>query len=149
MSRQLFLHHYMPALYLTILLFAVGFDLVTIRLPNTYRTGAALAMILIAIYVFSTFSPITYGLSWTRGKCEQSKWLDTWDYDCYQFPESKAAKIPEVRAPDAPANPKDDYKLMEGKVGSVEGDVDAAETTVINDDTPVEADNINIETDER
>jgi dolichyl-phosphate-mannose-protein mannosyltransferase len=84
MGRQLFLHHYMPALYFSILLFSVGFDLLTIRLANRKRLIAAGLFIFSVIYVYRTFIPITYGDPWTQDLCEKAKWRSTWDFDCAQ-----------------------------------------------------------------
>ncbi|KAG2195696.1 hypothetical protein INT47_012917 [Mucor saturninus] len=85
MGRQLFLHHYMPALYFSILLFSVGFDLLTIRLANRKRLIAAAMLIFSVIYVYRTFIPITYGEPWTQNLCEEAKWRSTWDFDCAQY----------------------------------------------------------------
>ncbi|CAO3666880.1 unnamed protein product [Rhizopus stolonifer] len=85
MGRQLFLHHYMPALYFSILLFAVGFDLLTSRLINRKRTIAAGLWILAIIYVYRYFIPITYAEPWTQALCEKAKWRSTWDFDCAQY----------------------------------------------------------------
>lgn len=85
MARQLFLHHYMPALYFAVLLFAVGFDLATIRLSLRPRILAAAAVILAVIYVFTVFAPITYGNPWTKSDCGKSKWLETWYAFFYKF----------------------------------------------------------------
>lgn len=85
MGRQLFLHHYMPALYFSILLFSVGFDLLTIRLANRKRLLAAGLLITAVIYVYRIFIPITYGEPWTQDLCEKAKWRPTWDFDCAQF----------------------------------------------------------------
>ncbi|RCH87257.1 hypothetical protein CU097_002945 [Rhizopus azygosporus] len=85
MGRQLFLHHYMPALYFSILLFAVGFDLLTIRLVNRKRLMTAGVWILMVTYVYRCFIPITYGEPWTQSLCEKGKWRSTWDFDCAQY----------------------------------------------------------------
>ncbi|KAF9174593.1 hypothetical protein BGX21_006708 [Mortierella sp. AD011] len=88
MGRQLFLHHYLPALYFAILLFCVTFDLACRFIPNRYRIAALVVVSLTAIYVFRARSSLVYGSEWTWGQCESSKLLKTWDYDCYQFPMS-------------------------------------------------------------
>ncbi|KAG0043775.1 hypothetical protein BGZ83_011051 [Gryganskiella cystojenkinii] len=88
MDRQLFLHHYLPALYFSILLLCVTFDLLCRFIPNRYRLAALLVVSFVAIYVFRTRAPLTYGSEWTRSECEASKMLKTWDYDCWQFPVS-------------------------------------------------------------
>ncbi|KAI8048942.1 uncharacterized protein B0P05DRAFT_564084 [Gilbertella persicaria] len=85
MGRQLFLHHYMPALYFSILLFSVGFDLLTIRWVNRKRLLAAAVFILSVIYVYRVFTPITYAEPWTQSLCEKAKWRSTWDFDCAQY----------------------------------------------------------------
>ncbi|RGB37070.1 glycosyltransferase family 39 protein [Rhizophagus diaphanus] len=82
MKRQLFLHHYFPALYYAILLIGIGFDLVTIRLKTRNRYIVAVMFLFVAIYVFSLFSPLAYGNPWTKKECHGVKWLNTWDFDC-------------------------------------------------------------------
>ncbi|KAF9344941.1 hypothetical protein BGX26_003730 [Mortierella sp. AD094] len=86
MGRQLFLHHYLPALYFAILLFSVTFDVACRFVPNKFRIIAVVLVASTAILVFRTRAPLTYGLEWTRSECEASKMLRTWDYDCNQYP---------------------------------------------------------------
>ncbi|KAI9225614.1 MAG: glycosyltransferase family 39 protein [Piptocephalis tieghemiana] len=82
MSRQLFLHHYFPALYFAILLLAVLFDATTRRLPSLPR-WSLVALIMIPILLsFVLFSPYTYGLKKSHAWCLRSKWLRSWDFDC-------------------------------------------------------------------
>lgn len=88
MGRQLFLHHYLPALYFAILLLCVTFDLACRFIPNRYRLGALVLVSTIAILVFRARAPLAYGSEWTRSQCEASKILKTWDYDCWQYPEA-------------------------------------------------------------
>ncbi|KAF7291832.1 Glycosyltransferase family 39 protein [Mycena chlorophos] len=85
MGRQLFLHHYFPALYFGILLFAGGFDLVTSTLRPRVRLQVAAVLIILAIWNFAHFSPLAYGTQWTKSKCLSSKWLKTWDFACNDF----------------------------------------------------------------
>src|SRR5688572_9952694 len=73
MKRQLFLHHYFPALYYAILLIGVGFDLVTIRLKTRERYIISAISLLVVIYVFSLFSPMTYSSQWTKQDCQRVK----------------------------------------------------------------------------
>ncbi|CAO3571689.1 unnamed protein product [Mortierella alpina] len=96
MDRQLFLHHYLPALYFAILMLCVTFDLACRFIPNRYRLAALLVVSTIAILVFRARAPLTYGSQWTRSQCEGSKMLKTWDYDCYQFPETYAQYKPDA-----------------------------------------------------
>ncbi|RHZ75364.1 hypothetical protein Glove_216g188 [Diversispora epigaea] len=85
MARQLFLHHYFPALYFAVLLVGVGFDLFTFRLSNRKKMICALIIISISITIFYMFSPLTYGGKWTKSSCKSMKWIDTWDFDCEQY----------------------------------------------------------------
>lgn len=90
MHRQLFIHHYLPALYFSILLLAIMFDLVTSPLRPQARLGVAGAYIFLVLIAFNTYSPLIYGSTWTKSACERSKFFKTWDYDCNQFPVSKS-----------------------------------------------------------
>lgn len=90
MDRQLFLHHYLPALYFAILLFCVTFDVACRFIPNRARLVALVLIASIAIYSFRVRAPLTYGSEWTRSECEASKVLTTWDYDCNQYPDNYA-----------------------------------------------------------
>ena len=79
MARQLFLHHYHPALWFAILSFCGTFDLVTSSLRPRIRLYTAGVFLFLAIYTFLYFSPLSYGSPWTKGKCEKAKWLKTWE----------------------------------------------------------------------
>ena len=85
MSRQLFLHHYFPALYFSILTFASVFDLVTSSLRPRLRLQVAGGIAVVAIWSYLYFSPLAYGNQWTRRQCEKAKWLKTWDFSCNDF----------------------------------------------------------------
>ncbi|KXN91163.1 Dolichyl-phosphate-mannose--protein mannosyltransferase 1 [Leucoagaricus sp. SymC.cos] len=85
MARQLFLHHYFPALYFAILLYCGIFDLVTSTLRPRVRLQVAGLLILLAFWNFQHFAPLAYGTEWTRAKCEQARWLKTWDFSCVDF----------------------------------------------------------------
>ncbi|KAM0750753.1 glycosyltransferase family 39 protein [Meredithblackwellia eburnea MCA 4105] len=80
MQRQLFLHHYFPALYFAILLSACVFDLTTSMLKPRIRLQVAIVLLLITLYNFWYFSPLTYAGVWTRQQCENAKWLRNWDF---------------------------------------------------------------------
>ncbi|KIM42741.1 glycosyltransferase family 39 protein [Hebeloma cylindrosporum] len=79
MGRQLFLHHYFPALYFAILLSCAIFDLITSTLRPRVRLQIAAVLIILAIWNFQHLSP------WTKSKCMQAKWLKTWDFSCNDF----------------------------------------------------------------
>ena len=83
MSRQLFLHHYFPALYFAILLSCVVFDLGTSMLRSRTRLQIAAVLVILAIWNYQHLSPLTYGSPWTRSKCQNAKWLKTWDFSWY------------------------------------------------------------------
>lgn len=85
MGRQLFLHHYFPALYFAILLFCAVFDFLTSLLRPRVRLQIAAALVLLAIWNFSIFSPLVYGTPWTKAKCNNARWLKTWDFSCNDF----------------------------------------------------------------
>ena len=83
MGRQLFLHHYFPALYFAILLSCGVFDLVTSALRPRVRLQIAAVLVVIAVWNYAYFSPLAYGNPWTREKCMKAKWLKTWDFSWY------------------------------------------------------------------
>ncbi|WFD03201.1 dolichyl-phosphate-mannose--protein mannosyltransferase [Malassezia obtusa] len=87
MSRQLFLHHYLPALYLSILLSAALFDLATGRLRPRLRLQAALALAALAVVVFWRYSPMVYASRWTGNGCQRSIYVKSWDFNCVDFPD--------------------------------------------------------------
>jgi dolichyl-phosphate-mannose-protein mannosyltransferase len=80
MSRQLFLHHYFPALYFAILLFCSFFDLMTAALRPKIRLQIGAVLMIIAIWNFWYLSPLVYGNQWTSSKCSKAQWLKTWDF---------------------------------------------------------------------
>ena len=85
MSRQLFLHHYLPALYFAILLLCAVFDFMTSTLRPRWRLQIAAVLIILAVWNFSIFSPLVYGSPWTRAECENARWLRTWDFSWYEI----------------------------------------------------------------
>ncbi|GJJ68654.1 dolichyl-phosphate-mannose-protein mannosyltransferase [Entomortierella parvispora] len=117
MDRQLFLHHYLPALYFSILLLAVTFDLGCRFLPNRFRVLAMILVASTAIYVFRSYAPLTYGSEWTRSECEASKVLKTWDYDCNQYPTDYAQYVAN-KAAVAPAENNNDQSSTLNEGGS-------------------------------
>ena len=93
MSRQLFLHHYLPALYFAILLLCVVFDFMTSTLRPRWRLQVAAVLIIFAVWNFSIFSPLVYGNTWTRAECEKAKWFRTWDFSWYEIGNTCVAVI--------------------------------------------------------
>ncbi|KAI0130568.1 glycosyltransferase family 39 protein [Xylariales sp. AK1849] len=98
MQRQLFLHHYFPALYFAVMAFCQIYDFTTTRFPIPGVRGnplvnkaGAVALLALSAVVFTHFSPLAYGNAWTKGECNRVKLFDTWDWDCNTFLESYAA----------------------------------------------------------
>lgn len=85
MGRQLFLHHYFPALYFAILLNCAIFDLATSTLRPKIRLQIAAVLMMIAVITYSKFSSLTYGDPWTKQKCTNAQWVKTWDFACNEF----------------------------------------------------------------
>lgn len=83
MGRQLFLHHYFPALYFAILLSCTVFDLLTSTLRPRVRLQIAALLMVIAIWNFQHYSSLAYGSPWTKTKCAKAKLLKTWDFSWY------------------------------------------------------------------
>lgn len=114
-NRQLFLHHYLPALYFAIMAGSQIFDFIFSRIalplsaaasssatrkspakvfslkdkPWIARTAVTL-LLASCIGVFALYAPLAYGNSWTKAECRRVKLFDTWDWDCNTFFESYA-----------------------------------------------------------
>ncbi|KAK6198601.1 dolichyl-phosphate-mannose-protein mannosyltransferase [Scheffersomyces amazonensis] len=84
MNRELFLHHYLPALFFSILLTA---QFIEYQLSKRRQWGIFLIIIISisALYCFWSFMPIIYGLNWTKSQCNHAKWLSSWDIDCMTY----------------------------------------------------------------
>jgi len=92
MARQLFLHHYLPALYFAILALCQMFDFVSYRFSvfglrqyPAIGQAAAVGFLAVAIAVFTVYSPLAYGNAWTRDACNSAKLFNSWDWDCNNF----------------------------------------------------------------
>lgn len=86
MQRQLFLHHYLPALYWGILTAAVVTDACTARLRARTRLVLTAALALTAALVFWRLSPLTSAGRWSQAQCMAARLRSTWDLDCINFP---------------------------------------------------------------
>jgi dolichyl-phosphate-mannose--protein O-mannosyl transferase len=92
MKRQLFLHHYLPALYFAVLLFAILLESAIMSITALARLSdenarrlkiAILSFYVVAsIVVFWKLAPLGYGLRMSKTQCESIKWLKRWDFDC-------------------------------------------------------------------
>ena len=92
MQRQLFLHHYFPALYFAIITLCQIYDFATNRIavlglrdrPAIGRTGI-IAFLALSIVAFTLYAPLSYGNVWTQDACNNVKLFATWDFDCNTF----------------------------------------------------------------
>ncbi|KAI9754020.1 MAG: hypothetical protein M4579_004896 [Chaenotheca gracillima] len=135
MQRQLFLHHYLPALYFAIMAFCQVFDFTAYRikalgLRDRPAIGkvAALAFVVLSAVVFGLYAPLSYGDRWTQSACNRVKLLGTWDFDCNTFhTELSQYDNPNtvVATPDAGTSPIGDMPAPldnEGYAGADGGD---------------------------
>ncbi|KAI8870746.1 PMT-domain-containing protein [Ramicandelaber brevisporus] len=97
MARQLFLHHYIPALYLAILGLVTALDSFTARVSRKFRWVIFGLVFLSAWWSYAMLKPIIYGTSdWTKQSCERAKWVKSWAFDCErirEYPPSSPATI--------------------------------------------------------
>ncbi|ORY53429.1 PMT-domain-containing protein [Rhizoclosmatium globosum] len=96
MKRQLFIHHYFPALYFAILSTGVIFELLTHKLSRASRMVLAGAFLAIVFLVYLDFSPLAYGNLMHRHHCERLKWGKHWDWTCLTSPEDEHDIKPQV-----------------------------------------------------
>jgi dolichyl-phosphate-mannose-protein mannosyltransferase len=82
MERQLFLHHYMPALYMATLIVGVFFDMLTRSVSPQLRLALVVVISMVVIYVYHIYIPITYGEPWSTRACLQATWRSSWDFNC-------------------------------------------------------------------
>lgn len=92
MERQLFLHHYLPALCFSIFALAQTFDYFVNRSKFTALvSGSSVSRILattfvaVSIGVFAIYAPLAYGNRWTKSECQRVKLFSSWDWDCNNF----------------------------------------------------------------
>lgn len=95
MQRQLFLHHYFPALYFAIIVMCQIFDFATARIgalglrdrPLIGKAGVIIILAL-SIIVFSLYAPLAYGNAWTVSDCKRVQLSKKWDWGCDNFHKS-------------------------------------------------------------
>jgi len=85
MGRQLYLHHYLPALYFSILMSIIFIDALLLNHFRQPLTKIIIVAIIsfITMIVFRRYSALTYGTTMSRNRCLSLKLKDTWDFDCY------------------------------------------------------------------
>ncbi|KAF5529130.1 dolichyl-phosphate-mannose mannosyltransferase [Fusarium mexicanum] len=105
MQRQLFLHHYFPALYFAVIALCQLFDYATARIPGAGARDTALinriatvSFLVLSAAVFMLYSPLAYGSPWTKADCRRMKLFNTWDFDCNTFYDSydKYSEVPSI-----------------------------------------------------
>ncbi|KAJ5885001.1 Dolichyl-phosphate-mannose--protein mannosyltransferase 1 [Penicillium taxi] len=108
MARQLFLHHYLPALYFAIMVLCQQFDFITSRIQSLgLASRPAIGKILITVFlglsiaVFTIYSPLIYGNPWTQGACQRAKLLPGWDFDCNLFHSDLSQYVTQIGTPAA------------------------------------------------
>lgn len=84
MNRQLFLHHYLPALYFGIITLGhfIQFELNKRRRVTHIMM---LASFILSLFCFVQFLPLIYGTEWTQRACRSLKWFDAWNFDCSAY----------------------------------------------------------------
>lgn len=90
MKRTLYLHHYLPALYFGILLFAFTIDRISSRLSSGGRGLVFFILIASTVGIFVYFYDFVYGFSGPRlPKYQEYRWFSTWnlytDYELLTF----------------------------------------------------------------
>ena len=82
MKRQLFLHHYLPAAYISMLVAGALFEFFFGRLPRKIRIGVLLLALAALYWSHRQFLPFVQGLEMTGEHCQSLKWRLSWDFDC-------------------------------------------------------------------
>lgn len=79
--RNLYAHHYLPALYFAILNLGeyLNYQMKYIRVP------LMIAILSSAIHCFIEFIPLIYGTEWTVASCVAHKWFSGWNMDCMTY----------------------------------------------------------------
>lgn len=115
MNRQLFLHHYFPALHFAVLLFgllletvldlAIGVFAKAVSLKSgrvvvfdsdqklKMKKGILFILTTATIITFIRFAPLGYGFQMTKSQCMSLKWLPRWDWDCNSLPDGTQSVI--------------------------------------------------------
>lgn len=127
MSRQLFVHHYLPSLYFSILVLATLFDYATGRLRPRVRAYVAMAAVALAFIFFMRYSPLTYALPWSNHQCGNAILRKSWDFNCIENPVDVSEYKnypPVIYDPEAHNRPRlIDYVLPQGTGTSVKTDL--------------------------
>lgn len=92
MQRQLFLHHYFPALTFAVIALCQIFDFLTARVAalgirenSIINKTTTTSFLVLSAAVFMIYAPLAYGNTWTKSECKRVKLFDSWDFDCNTF----------------------------------------------------------------
>ncbi|PVU94435.1 hypothetical protein BB561_002535 [Smittium simulii] len=88
LKRQLFIHHYLPALWFGIVGLAISIDIFTRKLSQKFRHAIMIGLLFYTIRSYMVYSPLGYGTVWTKQACRKSKWFESWDYSCSKYPDA-------------------------------------------------------------
>ena len=106
MQRQLFLHHYFPALFFAIMALCQIWDFAMHRVGSfggvvpgvkdkpAVGMGLGTVFLLGSVVVFGLYAPLTYGNMWTRSECRRVQLFPSWDWDCNIFHEEVSSSLP-------------------------------------------------------
>jgi dolichyl-phosphate-mannose-protein mannosyltransferase len=82
MRRNLFVHHYLPALYFSVLLAGVCIDAATRRLPPLLAAGVAGAVVVPALSYLHLYWPLVVGDPVDAATCARVAWRASWRLIC-------------------------------------------------------------------
>ncbi|KUI57030.1 Dolichyl-phosphate-mannose--protein mannosyltransferase 1 [Cytospora mali] len=112
MQRQLFLHHYFPALVFAVIALCQVFDFLTARVAvlgvrenSIINKTTTMSFLVLSAAVFMVYAPLAYGNTWTRSECNRAKLFETWDFDCNTFL-NDYSQYSTIGSPAAPMTPK-------------------------------------------
>ncbi|KAG7664917.1 PMT1 [[Candida] subhashii] len=107
MGRQLFLHHYIPALYFGILTLGHFLEIFTGYLTSRSKTFQRIALGVVfvftgaSVFFYLTYSPLIYGTPWTQDACTSAQPFKGWDFACSSFYKNLSEyDFPEVSSQD-------------------------------------------------
>ena len=81
MERQLFLHHYLPSLYCSVVVIALLFDQITVNSKKAKDVILFLCA-MASTGLFMLLNVFIYGLEITKNECQSRRLISSWDFDC-------------------------------------------------------------------
>ncbi|KAI8899904.1 Dolichyl-phosphate-mannose-protein mannosyltransferase-domain-containing protein [Globomyces pollinis-pini] len=80
MGRIMYLHHYFPALYFSMIAFVVVFDHFAAKLSELNHQRCLVSAMVLFTLTFLVFSPFSYGIQGDPSRYSQLQWLSTWKF---------------------------------------------------------------------